>query len=155
MITGRVNLEGRYQVGISWADGTSGIISGVTATDTGSGTQLYGLELQNTATATLYNDNFAGNVDGPIFASSQSVSPPNLSFPNQVVGTTSPPQTVTLTAGAIVVQNLVIQVSGDFSQSNNCGTRTCSFCGVPNPGYLHTDEYGYAKRNTHHYRCGP
>jgi len=124
---GQGKFGGQIQVGISWADGTSGIISGVTATDTGSGTQLYGLELQNTATATVYNDNFAGNVDGPIFASSQSVSPPSISFPNQVVGTTSPPQTVTLTAGAIVIQNLVIQTSGDFSQTNDCGTGLAAF----------------------------
>src|SRR6202022_203014 len=36
-------------------------------------------------------------------------------------------QTVTLTAGAVVVQNLVIQVSGDFSQTNNCGTGLVAF----------------------------
>ena len=51
-----------------------------------------------------------------------SVSPSNLSFPNQNISTTSSPQTVTLTAGAVAIQNLVIQVSGDFSQTNNCGT---------------------------------
>jgi hypothetical protein len=124
---GQGKFGGQIQVGISWADGTSGIISGVTATDTGAGTQLYGLELQNTATATLYNDNFAGNVIGGIFGSSQIVSPSSLSFPGQTVGTTSTPQTVTLTAGAIVVQNLVIQVSGDFAQSNNCGTGLAAF----------------------------
>jgi hypothetical protein len=124
---GLAKFGGQSQVGISWADGTSGIISGVTATDTGAGTQLYGLELANTATATLYNDNFSGNVDGGINASSQSVSPPSLSFPNQPIGTTSSPQTVTLTAGAIVVQNLVIQISGDFAQTNNCGTGLAAF----------------------------
>lgn len=124
---GQAKFGGQSQVGITWADGTSGIISGVTATDTGSGTQLYGLELANTASATLNNDNFSGNVQGGILASSQAVSPPYLSFSNQTVGSTSPPQTVTLTAGAIVVQNLLIQVSGDFSQTNNCGTGLAAF----------------------------
>lgn len=120
---------GQIQVGISWADGTSGKISGVTATDTGAGTQLYGLELANTANAILYNDNFSGNVKGGdgINASSQAVSPTRLSFPNEGIGSTSPAQTVTLTAGAIVVWNLLIQASGDFSETNNCGTRLPAF----------------------------
>jgi hypothetical protein len=120
---------GQNQVGISWADGTTGEISGVTATDTGTGTQLYGLELANTASVFLYGDNFSGNVEGGsgIYGLSQGVSPTSLSFPNQVVKTTSSEQTLTLTAGAVAVQNLQVQASGDFGEINGCSTDLPAF----------------------------
>jgi len=120
---------GQTQVGIDWADATNGAISGVTATDTGIGDQIYGLELDNRATATLSDDNFSGNLTGGngIYASSQYSWPSTVSFSTQGVGTASTPQTVTLTAGAIVVQNLLIQVSGNFSETNNCGTGLPAF----------------------------
>jgi hypothetical protein len=116
---------GQTQVGIDWADATTGIISGVTATNTGIGAQLYGLELDNKATAVLYDDNFSGNLKGGdgIYADLAEAWPSSLSFPNQGVGTATPAQTVTLDAGAVAVQNLLIQVSGDFSETNNCGTQ--------------------------------
>jgi hypothetical protein len=120
---------GQTQVGISWGDATNGTISGVTAIDTGAGTQLYGLEFSSTANAILSGDTFSPNVEAGdgIFGSQQVVAPTNLSFPSQGVATTSSAQTVTLTAGAVVVQNLVVQVSGDFSQTNNCGTGLLAF----------------------------
>jgi hypothetical protein len=120
---------GQEQVGISWANGTSGTISGVTAIDTGAGTQLFGLELENTATAILSGNNFSVNAQGVggIQASSQDVSTSSLSFANQQIATTSPAQTVTLTAGAIVIPDLQIQSNGDFSQTNNCGTSLSAF----------------------------
>jgi phosphatidylethanolamine-binding protein (PEBP) family uncharacterized protein len=52
-----------------------------------------------------------------------TVSPTSLTFANQTVGTTSAPQTVTLnntTANAISITS--IATSGDFAQTNNCGT---------------------------------
>lgn len=120
---------GQNSDGISWADRTTGTISGVTATDTGAGTQLYALELENTATAVLEGNNFSGNVRGGdgILATSQTVSPPSLSFVNQEVGTASTAQSVTLTAGAVAAQNLLIQATGNFSQTNNCGTALAGF----------------------------
>lgn len=120
---------GQLQVGISWGDATNGTISGVTAIDTGAGTQLYGLEFSSTANAILSGDTFSPNVEAGngIFGSQQVVTPTNLSFPTQGLATTSSPQTVTLTAGAAVVQNLIIEASGDFSQTNNCGTGLLAF----------------------------
>ena len=118
---------GQTQVGIDWANSTNGIISGVTSTNTGIGDQLYGLELDNLATAILNNDNFAGNLNGGIDAGLQYVAPSTLSFPDQGVATTSPAQTVTLKAGQIVVQNLLVQVTGDFSETNNCGTQVLAY----------------------------
>jgi parallel beta-helix repeat protein len=113
------------QVGIDWVDSTTGIIAGVTSINTGIGSQLYGLELDNQATALLENDNFSENLRGGngIYAGLQNASPTSLSFPNQAVATTSPALTVTLNAGAVAVSNLLVQVSGDFSETNNCGTQ--------------------------------
>jgi hypothetical protein len=51
-----------------------------------------------------------------------SVSPPNLSFAGQFVGTTSSAQTATLTnSGQTSLTIATIGASGDFSQTNNCG----------------------------------
>lgn len=122
-------MGGQTQVGINWADGTTGTISGVTSTNTGTGSQLYGLEFANTAWAFLDNDDFSGNLDGGdgILASSQFVPASILSFGAQGIGTTSSGQTVTFTAGAVAIQNLVIQASINFSQSNNCGATLPAF----------------------------
>jgi hypothetical protein len=126
---GLARVGGQEQVGISWADGTTGTISGVTSTNTGVGSQIYGLEFANTAYAYLGQNNFSGNLAGGdgIFGSGQAVSPASLLFTDQGVGTTSAAQTVTLTAGAVAAQNLVIQARGNFSQSNNCGAALPGF----------------------------
>ncbi len=126
---GRGGFGGQTQVGISWADGTTGIISGVTSANTGTGSQLYGLELANTANVTLDNDNFSGNMDGGngILAGLLTTSKSALSFPAQGLSTASPPQTVMLIAGAVAVENLLIQVSGDFAETNNCGVGLPAF----------------------------
>lgn len=125
--TGKTGVLG--QEGIFWGDGTTGTISGVTSTNTGIGAQLYGLQLANTASAILINDNFSGNLEGGdgINAGPQRVSTTSLSFPDQLVGTTGSSQTVTLYAGAVVIQQLVVEVSGDFSETNNCGTGLPAF----------------------------
>ena len=52
-----------------------------------------------------------------------SLSPTSLSFASQTVGTTSTAQTVTLAnAGTTAISISSVAVSGNFSQSNNCGT---------------------------------
>lgn len=115
---------GQNQEGISLADGTTARIFGVTVTDTGAGSQLFALELENTASAFLSSDNFSGNVEGGngISAKSQVVSPTSLSFPNQRASTTSSEQPLTLTAGAVAVHNLHVQARGDFGETNACST---------------------------------
>jgi uncharacterized repeat protein (TIGR03803 family) len=51
---------------------------------------------------------------------SVTLSPPRLTFPPQVVGTTSQPQTVQLSASdAIAITS--IEASAEFGQTNNCG----------------------------------
>lgn len=54
------------------------------------------------------------------------VSPVSLGFGSQVIGTTSGPQTVTLrnTGGVdLLISGIAVNGSGDFSQTNTCGTR--------------------------------
>jgi HYDIN/CFA65/VesB family protein/beta-propeller repeat-containing protein len=52
-----------------------------------------------------------------------SVTPSTLSFPDQAVRTTSSPQTLTITnTGAISLQVTRIQASGDFAETNTCGS---------------------------------
>jgi hypothetical protein len=126
---GLARFGGQLQVGINWGDATNGMISGVTAIDTGGGTQLYGLEFSSSANAILSGNTFFPNVEAGdgIFGSTQAVSPTSLSFVQQGVGTDSSPQTVILSAGAISLQNLVIQANGNFSQTNTCGTGLVAF----------------------------
>lgn len=61
---GLAGTGGQQQVAISLADGTSAVISGVTATNTEGGIQLYALEFAQTAHAYLSQDNFSGNLEG-------------------------------------------------------------------------------------------
>ena len=80
---------------------------------------------------TIY-DNAAGSphrvvLTGTGVASSAgalTLSPSSVTFPPQTVGVTSPPQVVLLsnTSLAAVTLTAPITVSGDFSQTNNCGS---------------------------------
>jgi hypothetical protein len=58
-----------------------------------------------------------------VYAPAVTVSPTSLSFSPQAIGTTSAPQTVTLSNtgnGALTITSIV--VTGDFAQINTCGT---------------------------------
>src|SRR5205823_3263079 len=60
-------------------------------------------------------------------ASSATVTPLQLAFGNQNIGSSSAAQTVTLTnSGSTALSNLAVSLSGtnqnDFSQTNTCGT---------------------------------
>ena len=53
-----------------------------------------------------------------------SLSPPSLAFSDQLVGTTSASQGVTLTNNGVATLNISsMAISGDFAQTNNCGNR--------------------------------
>ncbi len=52
-----------------------------------------------------------------------TVNPTTLTFASQATGTTSPAQTVSLTnTGTGTLSSIVISASGDFAQTNTCGT---------------------------------
>ena len=74
---------------------------------------------------------YGGQIDGyvtkisPVNVPSLAMSPLRLSFPDQVVGTTSPPQSMTVTnqsANTVSISGISIFGGGtSFSQTNNCG----------------------------------
>jgi hypothetical protein len=98
--------------------GTSCTVSVVFApTNTQSGVGF--LTLGGDFTATPSSVSLSGTPD----ASTGVLSSTALTFGNQVVGTTSALQTVTLFSNGTVPINLSgVQTTGDFSQTNNCGT---------------------------------
>src|SRR5207249_4454538 len=73
--------------------------------------------------------NSSGTTVGPLWSftttggSPVTLSPSSLSFPSQLVNTTSAVQTVTLTnTGTAALSVTSIVASGDFMQTNTCGT---------------------------------
>jgi hypothetical protein len=58
---------------------------------------------------------------GSVFAQSVSLSPTSLTFTSQVIGTTSPSKPILLTNNSGTAQPVSIFVSGDFTESDNCG----------------------------------
>ena len=84
----------------------------------------------NFPTVHPFQANFAGGVFGDAFVSTisglalpfRTITPMNLNFSGQIVGTTSPSQVVTLNNtgdGPLTISN--VAVTGDFSETNNCG----------------------------------
>ena len=73
-------------------------------------------------------DNASGNpqsvsLTGTGLAPQAALSPASVSFGGQAVGTTSPSQAVTLSnAGGAPLTISAISITGDFSQTNSCGT---------------------------------
>jgi len=68
-------------------------------------------------------DNGASTVSVLLQVTNVELSTTSLSFPRQLVGTSSTPETVTLTnRGPITLAILSIQASGDFLQMNTCGS---------------------------------
>ena len=90
----------------------------VTFTPTAMGTQNGTLTITDSSAGSPHRVTLTG-----LGATVLTVSPTQLTFASQATGTTSPPQTVTLTAGVDAVDISRIQVSGDFSETNTCGSR--------------------------------
>lgn len=70
-----------------------------------------------------------GVVTGP----NATLSPTSLTFATQLIGTTSAPQTVTLTNyGSVALTLANVSVSGDFAQNNTCGSglATLASCSI-------------------------
>jgi Beta-propeller repeat len=89
----------------------------VTFTPTATGTRNGTLTITDSSAGSPHKVTLTG-----LGAAALTVSPTQLTFASQAAGSTSPAQTVTLTAGVNAVEISRIQVSGDFSETNNCGT---------------------------------
>jgi hypothetical protein len=114
--TGDFSLQNNCAT-VSPAGGTCAIQ--VTFTPTATGTR--------TGTLTI-TDNSAGSprtveLTGQGAVTAATVAPSSLTFASQLVGTTSSAQTITVTnPGPLGLQISHVQASGDFSETNNCGT---------------------------------
>ena len=80
----------------------------------------------NVVTDRVYVADFFGNnvlvIDGGPPAPPITLFPSSLIFGSQFLNTTSKPQTVSLTTGAATLNISRIATSGNFSQTNNCGS---------------------------------
>jgi len=108
--------------GTSVAAGATCTIN-VTFTPTAPGTRAGTLTIADNASGSPHTAGLTGTGAGP----GVSLSPPSVTFASQAVGTTSAAQPVTLsnTGGAtLTISGISITGtnSGDFAQTNNCGT---------------------------------
>jgi hypothetical protein len=89
----------------------------VTFTPTAGGVRSGLIVLQEDAAGSPHAVTLEGIGSGPVAA----LSPASLSFSSIAVGTSSSPQTITLSnSGNITLSISSIQTSGDYSQTNNC-----------------------------------
>lgn len=101
----------------------------VTFTPTAVGSRAGSVVFQDNAAGSPHLLSLEGNGSGP----SVLLSPGALSFPTMAVGVSSSAQTVSLTNSGNTALNISgVQVTGDFSQTNNCPTlllpsSTCQF----------------------------
>ena len=91
----------------------------VTFQPTARGSRTGTLTLNSNASGTAPSVALSGTGIAPL----AGLAPSSLTFANQIVGTTSGTQSVTLTNSGDATLNISsISVTGNFSQSNNCGT---------------------------------
>ncbi len=92
---------------------------GVTFTPSAMGNRTAVLSIADNGTGSVQTVGLSGTGAAP----SASASPANLTFTGQLVGTTSDAQLVTLNnSGNMALAVSKVAVSGDFNQTNNCGS---------------------------------
>jgi hypothetical protein len=114
--------------GVVPASGSSCTIQ-VTFIPTATGTRNGHLTITDSSLGSPHQIALTGQGGAP----AASLSPSSLSFNTQPAGTTSAPQAVTLTnTGAINLQIAHIEASGDFGETNDCGTvlRALTLCTI-------------------------
>jgi hypothetical protein len=95
----------------------------VTFKPTAAGTRTGTLTITDNANPTTQTVSLTGTGTAPVV----TLSPTSLTFPAQTVGTSSSPQTVTLTnTGSATLSITKITISGDFSQTNTCGSEVAA-----------------------------
>jgi hypothetical protein len=106
--------------GTSLAAGANCTIS-VTFTPTASGARTGAITVTDNAAGSPQTVALSGT--GAVAAAGIQVSPSSLTFAAQAVGSTSPAQNLTVTnTGSAALSITSIAASGDFSQTNTCGT---------------------------------
>ena len=106
--------------GTSLAAGANCTIS-VTFTPTAAGARTGTISVTDNAPASPQTASLTGT--GVAVGPSASLSPTSLTFASQTIGTTSAAQNITLSnAGTAALSITSIAASGDYAQTNNCGT---------------------------------
>lgn len=118
----RITITGDFaqtnNCGSSLAAGSSCSIN-VTFTPTATGTRSGSVSVADNASGSPQNVSLTGTGTAPI----ATLSPANLAFGGQVIGTTSPAQSATLSnTGTAPLTISGITSSGDFAETNNCST---------------------------------
>jgi hypothetical protein len=91
----------------------------VTFSPTTSGSRVAGISISGTEPGSPQSVELVGTALGPV----ATLSPTTLTFASQTVGTTSTAQTATLTNSGNAALNISgISTSGEFAQTNTCGT---------------------------------
>ena len=115
------------------------------------------------ATAEAYQSLYAGTNNypnaflakvSPQDAASVALTPQQINFGTQPINSPSQPITVTLTnVGSSALNISSITASGDFAQTNTCGTSVSAGSGsLHYPGHLRAQFRGIADRHDHHQR---
>jgi len=90
----------------------------ITFTPTAGGQRMGAVTIQDDAAGSPHAISLGGSGLG---IAAVTLTPPSLTFPSQPVGTSSSPQTVTLTnSGSATLSLNNVQVTGVFGQTNNC-----------------------------------
>jgi hypothetical protein len=104
------------------ANSTTQAFSATVSSLTSGNTYYYRMVFRSAPT----NNNQPGNTLSFTAQAGVNVSPPSVNFPNQLMGSTSSTQTISITnAGAATVSISIAKSgsnSGDFGESNNCGS---------------------------------
>jgi hypothetical protein len=115
-ITGDFSVQNNCGT-VSPAGGTCAVQ--VTFTPTATGTRTGTLTITDNSAGSPHTVGLTGHGAVP----TATVTPDSLSFASQLVGTTNSAQTVTVTnLGPLGLQISHVQTTGDFSETNNCGT---------------------------------
>jgi len=103
----------------------------ITFSPTNAGVRSGAVQVSDNAPGSPQEIEMAGTGTGG--ASALTLSPSLVTFPNQPVGTTSPPQTIEASVTVNSTVNITgISVTGDFTQTNTCGNSlsTGSSCSI-------------------------
>jgi hypothetical protein len=93
----------------------------ITFTPTAAGTRTGAITVSDNAAGSPQTASLTGT--GTAVGPSAALSPTSLTFASQTVGTTSAAQAITLSNGGTAALSITsIAATGDFAQTNNCGT---------------------------------
>ena len=129
--------------------GRRGCTINITFTPTATGNRTGTLTINDNAAGSPHTVALSGTGTVPI----ANLSPTSLSFGNQLVGTISAPQPVALSnSGSAPLTINSITASGDFAQTNDCGSSLAAGASCTINVHLHAHCERQPQRDAHHRR---